>query len=304
MKWPLETLQGAEGILRRRGRGLYSYQCVCISLKWVGALNYQCVSRFEFYPYSETLTALIQKYFTQLTNGCGDRRCDNPDCATASGHPLDPTTAALRAVTLVRNKGRLCKAFSSPSTTISTNNLTVSSSRLASSSECLSLVRQEEGAGSRQSESTVPHSSTVSLPQASEPMELALSPTATYEHLPDLVIGSSSSSIAQQYSRDQSSTSSSSVSQTTSSQTTSSDSTYPSDSSAASLNPLLNMAANNMLTVLDRMEVSPSLHPPHPSTSSSSTSSSTISPIKSPPLPSSSRGSKAVSSKTSSFKLG
>ena len=201
----------------------------------------------------------------------------------------------------MRNKGRLCEAFSSSSTAISTNNLNVSSAQLASSSCSLSVVRQEEGAGSGQSESTVPHSSSISVPQASEPMELALSPTTTYEHLPDLVIGSSSSSIAQQFSRDQSSTSSSSVSQTTSSQTTSSDSTYPSDSSAASLNPLLNMAANNMLTVLDRMEVSPSLHPQHPSTSSSS--SSTISPIKSPPLPSS-RGSKGISSKTSPFKLG
>ncbi|CAG0922014.1 unnamed protein product [Notodromas monacha] len=54
---------------------------------------------------------LIQKFYHQLTKGCGRSSCDNPDCFSAGRmSPLTPDQAAVRAVDLLRNHARLCSS--------------------------------------------------------------------------------------------------------------------------------------------------------------------------------------------------
>uniref|UniRef100_UPI00358ED655 ubiquitin-protein ligase E3A-like isoform X2 n=1 Tax=Myxine glutinosa TaxID=7769 RepID=UPI00358ED655 len=51
----------------------------------------------------------IERYYHQLTEGCGNDSCSNQFCASCPAfEPLDNNAAALRAVELCRNKARLC----------------------------------------------------------------------------------------------------------------------------------------------------------------------------------------------------
>ena len=47
---------------------------------------------------------LIQKYYYQLTEGCGNKHCDNPHCASSGQTPphLSPNEAAARAIQCVK----------------------------------------------------------------------------------------------------------------------------------------------------------------------------------------------------------
>ena len=56
----------------------------------------------------ESVAASVSHYFIQLTEGCHQPDCDNRDCATGSGHKLDPNSAAARAVILARKSAHLC----------------------------------------------------------------------------------------------------------------------------------------------------------------------------------------------------
>lgn len=48
---------------------------------------------------------LIRRCFIQLTEGCGNCNCTNPNCATGSGQSMDQNQAAAKALTLVhKNK--------------------------------------------------------------------------------------------------------------------------------------------------------------------------------------------------------
>jgi hypothetical protein len=54
---------------------------------------------------------LIQNYYKQLTDGCGNSNCDNPTCASCphfTFKALDRNKLALHAVALAREKARLC----------------------------------------------------------------------------------------------------------------------------------------------------------------------------------------------------
>lgn len=52
---------------------------------------------------------LIERYYFQLTKGCG-RKCDNPHCASSNlSHPLDPNAAAAEALHLLKQRARLCE---------------------------------------------------------------------------------------------------------------------------------------------------------------------------------------------------
>lgn len=44
---------------------------------------------------------LIRRCFIQLTEGCGNSECTNPNCATGSGRSMDQNQAAAKALTLV-----------------------------------------------------------------------------------------------------------------------------------------------------------------------------------------------------------
>ena len=54
---------------------------------------------------------LIERYYKQLTEGCGRQRCDNPDCASSSLSKLAPNEAAARSIqclsVMIRKKLRL-----------------------------------------------------------------------------------------------------------------------------------------------------------------------------------------------------
>ena len=54
---------------------------------------------------------LIERYYKQLTEGCGRQSCDNPDCASSGLSKLAPNEAAARSIqclsVIIRNKLRL-----------------------------------------------------------------------------------------------------------------------------------------------------------------------------------------------------
>lgn len=65
---------------------------------------------------SESFQDLIQRYFIQLTSGCGRKGdCDNHLCATGSGQPVPPNEAAAKALILARERARLCVPVKLPS---------------------------------------------------------------------------------------------------------------------------------------------------------------------------------------------
>lgn len=54
---------------------------------------------------------LIQNYYKQLTDGCGNSDCDNPSCASCPDFSYKSTgrnELALQAITLSRQRARLC----------------------------------------------------------------------------------------------------------------------------------------------------------------------------------------------------
>ena len=65
-----------------------------------------CYKNFTFQR--ENVQLMIRRYFIQLTEGCGVKGCHNPNCATGSGKPRGPNTAAATAVLLVQRKAKLC----------------------------------------------------------------------------------------------------------------------------------------------------------------------------------------------------
>ncbi|XP_042892379.1 ubiquitin-protein ligase E3A-like isoform X1 [Penaeus japonicus] len=56
---------------------------------------------------------LIEKYYFQLTDGCGNPNCDNPNCASSGKTgPLSSNEAAGKALQLFAARARLCEAVS------------------------------------------------------------------------------------------------------------------------------------------------------------------------------------------------
>lgn len=247
--------------------------------------------------YSDALSGLIRQFFNQLTEGCGSKSCNNPNCATGRGRAFSPDEAATRAVMLVQTNGRLCESHltskkrtssksssrslvssSSSELSVVSQEVVVEGGRSASSE--LSFVSQEVGVEGGRSEVTILHHTPPPQP-SSEPMELALSPSDRHEHsAQQLVIGSSSSSMVRPFAQSHSSPSASLGSQTTSTTTASSSTSsttsassssssgalLPSSSSSSSSSALVHMASSNMVEDVARMEVSPS---PHSSSTSS-----------------------------------
>ncbi|GFR22660.1 ubiquitin-protein ligase E3A [Trichonephila clavata] len=52
---------------------------------------------------------LIERYYFQLTDGCGNQACENENCASCQKAPkLEPDEAAARAIRLFKDKAKLC----------------------------------------------------------------------------------------------------------------------------------------------------------------------------------------------------
>lgn len=52
---------------------------------------------------------MIERYYFQLTDGCGNQSCKNENCASCQKAPkLDPDEAAARAIQLFKSKAKLC----------------------------------------------------------------------------------------------------------------------------------------------------------------------------------------------------
>ncbi|CAL1263837.1 unnamed protein product [Larinioides sclopetarius] len=80
-----------------------------------GASRTAEASSFTFCPLGSLLrkrTAakkLIERYYFQLTDGCGNQSCENENCASCQKAPkLDPDEAAARAIRLFKDKAKLC----------------------------------------------------------------------------------------------------------------------------------------------------------------------------------------------------
>lgn len=69
----------------------------------------------------ENARKLIQLYFVQLTEGCGQEACTNADCATGSGHSMNPNDAATKALALAsthsKGQNKLCATEDEPKPT-------------------------------------------------------------------------------------------------------------------------------------------------------------------------------------------
>ena len=68
---------------------------------------------FFFYNYRKRAAAkqLIEKFYYQLTDGCGNENCENENCASSPKFVLkdqERNALALQAVQLFKNKARLC----------------------------------------------------------------------------------------------------------------------------------------------------------------------------------------------------
>ena len=75
-------------------------------------------------PFRETVGNLIQRFFNQLSQGCGDKACTNKYCATGSGHPMEPTDAATKALLFATSHSK-CEAKLCPdSSTMKKNTVT------------------------------------------------------------------------------------------------------------------------------------------------------------------------------------
>lgn len=62
-----------------------------------------------FYRKKIAARKLIERYYFQLTDGCGNQSCKNENCASCQKAPkLDPDEAAARAIQLFKSKAKLC----------------------------------------------------------------------------------------------------------------------------------------------------------------------------------------------------
>lgn len=53
---------------------------------------------------------LIERYFYQLSDGCGNPKCGNKNCASSGGvETLSPNQAAARAIQLYTQEAELCE---------------------------------------------------------------------------------------------------------------------------------------------------------------------------------------------------
>lgn len=85
---------------------------------------------------------LIEKYYFQLTNGCGNPHCDNPHCASKVG-PLSSNEAAGKALQLFAARARLCSEtgakVTSDSSSSSSSSQAVASAAASTGSLCANI---------------------------------------------------------------------------------------------------------------------------------------------------------------------
>ena len=74
-------------------------------------LQYHSGYCFLLFRKRQAAAQLIQNYYKQLTDGCGNSDCDNPTCASCPEFcykSIDRNNLAVQAVTLSRQRARLC----------------------------------------------------------------------------------------------------------------------------------------------------------------------------------------------------
>jgi len=77
-----------------------------------------------------TAKKLIERYFRQLTEGCGNSNCRNEYCASSGDfQPLDKNAAAARALELFKVNAKLCDYY--PSIKSSTDEKTQMGSKMS-----------------------------------------------------------------------------------------------------------------------------------------------------------------------------
>lgn len=79
---------------------------------------------------------LIERYFYQLTDGCGNASCTNPNCfSSGTVEKMNPNEAAIRALNLFRQDAKLCDTHPSKLAKITNNSLDSDSISSCSSSD-------------------------------------------------------------------------------------------------------------------------------------------------------------------------
>ena len=71
--------------------------------------NVFCI--FDVFRKRAAAKQLIERYYYQLTDGCGQPHCDNVHCASShifTHSTLTPNQAAIAAIQLVKDKAKLC----------------------------------------------------------------------------------------------------------------------------------------------------------------------------------------------------
>lgn len=82
-----------------------------------------------------TAKHLIERYFRQLTEGCGNGNCTNEFCASCSDfQPLDNNTAAAKALELFKINAKLCDYY--PSIASSDDKNTQLDSKMSNKDHC------------------------------------------------------------------------------------------------------------------------------------------------------------------------
>ena len=81
---------------------------------------------------------LIERYFYQLTDGCGDPKCTNVNCFSSGlVEAMTPNEAAIRALNLFRQDAKLCDSHRSKLAKITTGSVESDSISSSSSSELM-----------------------------------------------------------------------------------------------------------------------------------------------------------------------
>ena len=148
------------------------YSTTCLILNVDGPLFWFQFSMFCHlkYPPRAQYETLIRRCFVQLTEGCGNSECTNPNCATGSGCTMDQNQAAAKALTLVHKTKKFQICVPQDRVTSSSSSNTGKKSLL----NTLAVVPSQSGSSSLDSkdESFVNLSSTHTEPmETAEPME-------------------------------------------------------------------------------------------------------------------------------------
>lgn len=98
-------------------RRMTSFEMQCILLYCILRMHIFYANQYEFWYIffnrnRATAKLLIERYFRQLTEGCGNSNCTNEFCTSSpTCQPLDNNAAAAKALELFKLNAKLCDYY-------------------------------------------------------------------------------------------------------------------------------------------------------------------------------------------------